>query len=106
VDATAQAAWQRTVLADAARAHGALFLLAEVRASDEAIRGRLAARAREAGAVSDAGWEVYVAQKARLEPVTLGEWTHLVLDGDRSPADVLMQLERELHDRLRPPRVP
>jgi aminoglycoside phosphotransferase family enzyme/predicted kinase len=106
VDATAQAAWQRTVLADAARASGALFLLAEVRASDEAIRARLEARARERGAVSDAGWGVYLAQKARWEPVTLGEWAHLVLDGDRSPADVLMQLERELHDRLRPPRVP
>ena len=105
VDATAQAAWQRALLADAARAHGAVFLLAEVRASDEAIRGRLEARAREPGAVSDAGWEVYLAQKARWEPVTLGEWAHLVLDGDRHPADVLMQLERDLHDRLRPPRI-
>ncbi len=105
VDATAQAAWERTVLADAARAHGALLLLAEVRASEEVIRARLEARAREPGVVSDAGWEVYVAQKARWEPVTLGAWAHLVVDGDRPLAEAVMQLERELHDRLRPPRV-
>ncbi|HZJ55770.1 MAG TPA: AAA family ATPase, partial [Myxococcaceae bacterium] len=105
VDATAQAAWERTVLAEAAREHGALFLLAEVRVPDEAIRARLEARAREPGAVSDAGWEVYLAQKARWEPVTLGEWAHLEIDGDRPAAEVLMQLERELHDRLRPPRM-
>jgi len=105
VDATAQAAWERAVLAEAARAHGALFLLAEVRAPDEVIRARLEARTQEPGAVSDAGWEVYLAQKARWEPVTLGEWAHLVIDGDRPVAEVLMQLERELHDRLRPPRM-
>jgi len=104
VDATAQAAWERELLADAARAHGGLFLLAEVRASDETIRTRLEARAREPGAVSDAGWEVYLAQKARWEPVTLGDWAHPVLDGDRPPSEVMMQLERALHDRLRPPR--
>ena len=73
------------MLASVARTHGALFLLAEVRASDEVIRARLEARAREPGAVSDAGWEVYLAQKLRWEPVTLGGWAHLVLDGDRAP---------------------
>jgi len=106
VDATAQAAWERTVLADAARTHGALFLLAEVRASDDVIRARLEARAREPGVVSDAGWEVYLAQKARWEPVMLGEWAHLMVDGDRPLTEALMQLEHGLHDRLRPPRVP
>jgi len=106
VDATAQAGWERTVLADAARAHGALFLLAEVRASDEVVRARLEARAREPGVVSDAGWEVYLAQKARWEPVTLGAWAHLVVDGDRPLPEALMQLEHALHDRLRPPRGP
>jgi aminoglycoside phosphotransferase family enzyme/predicted kinase len=104
VDATAQSAWERELLAGAARVHGGLFLLAEVRASDETIRSRLETRAREATAVSDAGWEVYLAQKARWEPVTLGEWAHLVLDGDRTPSDVMMQLELGLHDRLRPSR--
>ena len=80
-------------------------MLAEVRAPDAAIRERLEARAREPGAVSDAGWEVYLAQKARWEPVTLGEWAHLVIDGEKPVAEVLMQLERQLHDRLRPPRM-
>lgn len=103
VDATAQAAWEREVLAAAAREHGGLFLLVEVRASDDVIRARLEARAREPGSVSDAGWDVYVAQKARWEPVTLGPWAHLVVDGDAPVADALMQLEHEMHDRLRPP---
>ena len=105
LDATAQARWQRTVLADAARAHGALFLLAEVCASEDVIRARLEARAREPGVVSDAGWDVYLAQKARWEPVTLGAWAHLVVDGDRPLAEAVMQLEHDLHDRLRPPRM-
>jgi len=105
VDATAQAAWERAMLAEAARAHGAIFMLAEVRAPDELIRQRLEARAREPGTISDAGWEVYLAQKARWEPVTLGEWAHLVIDGEHPAAEVLMQLERELHDRLRPSRM-
>jgi len=104
VDATLQAAWQRELLAGAARTHGALFLLAEVRASDEVIRARLEGRAREPGAVSDAGWSVYVAQKARWEPVTLDAWGHLVVNGDAPVADALQQLEHDLHDRLRPPR--
>jgi predicted kinase len=93
------------MLAEAARAHGAIFMLAEVRAPDELIRQRLEARAREPGTISDAGWEVYLAQKARWEPVTLGEWAHLVIDGEHPAAEVLMQLERELHDRLRPSRM-
>ena len=105
VDATAQAGWQREGLASAARAHGGLFLLAEVRASDAVIRARLEARSREPGAVSDAGWNVYLAQKARWEPVTLGGWAHLVIDGNLPAADALQQLEHDLHERLRPPRV-
>jgi len=105
VDATAQAGWERDTLERAARSLGALFLLVEVRASDGTIHRRLEARSREPGAVSDAGWDIYLAQKARWEPVALGAWTHWVIDGDAPVADALMQLERGLHDRLRPPRV-
>jgi hypothetical protein len=105
VDATAQAGWERDLLAATARAKGALFILVEVRASDDTIRGRLEARGREPGAVSDAGWDVYLAQKARWEPVALGTWAHLVVDGNAPVDDALMQLERALHDRLRPPRM-
>jgi hypothetical protein len=54
--------------------------------------------------VSDAGWEVYVAQKARWEPVTLGEWAHIVIDGGLPVEEALRQLEHALHERLRPPR--
>jgi uncharacterized protein len=106
VDATSQADWQREMLASTARAHGGLFLLAEVRVSDAVARARLEARARDVQAVSDAGWEVYLAQKTRWETVELGAWGHLVVDGDAPLTEVLRQLEHALHDRLRPPRVP
>jgi uncharacterized protein len=104
VDATAQSAWQRELLAGAARRSGALFLLAEIRTSDAVVRSRLEERSRQADAVSDAGWEVFLAQKARWEPVSETEWTHLVVDGDLPAVDALMVLDRELHQRLRPPR--
>ncbi|MGZ6139533.1 MAG: bifunctional aminoglycoside phosphotransferase/ATP-binding protein [Myxococcaceae bacterium] len=106
VDATSQAAWQREMLATTARAHGGLFLLVEVRVSDAVVRPRLEARAREVEAVSDAGWEVYAAQKTRWEPVELGPWAHVVVDGDAPLTEVLHQIEHALHDRLRPPRLP
>ncbi len=105
VDATSQAAWQREMLASTARAHGGLFLLVEVRVSDAVVRPRLEARAREVKAMSDAGWEVYAAQKTRWEPVEVGPWAHVVIDGDAPLTEVLHQLEHALHDRLRPPRV-
>ena len=104
VDATAQSAWQREVLAGAAQATGSLFLLAEVRASDAVVRARLAARSTQRDAVSDAGWDVYLAQKARWEPIGAPGWTHLVVDADAPVPDALMMLDRQLHERLRPPR--
>ena len=106
VDATSQAAWQRKMLVTEARAHGGLFLLVEVRASDAVVRARLEARSRQVHAVSDAGWEVHAAQKTRWEPVDIGPWAHVVVDGDAPLGEVLQQLEHALHDRLRPPRLP
>lgn len=106
VDATSQASWQRELLAGTARAHGGLFLFAEVRASDAVVRGRLAARAQDSDSVSDAGWEIHETQRSRWEPVDLGPWGHIIVDGDPPLPEVVQQAERALHDRLRPPRLP
>jgi len=105
VDATSQTTWQRELLARTARLRGGLFILVEVRVSDAVVRARLAGRAQDVKAVSDAGWEVYAAQKERWEPVELGPWAHLVVKGDAPPIDIVQQVERALHDRLRPPRI-
>ncbi|HSP19969.1 MAG TPA: AAA family ATPase [Myxococcaceae bacterium] len=106
IDATSQSTWQRELLASTARRHGGLFLLVEVRASDAVVRARLARRANDVKAVSDADWEVYAAQKVRWEPVELGPWAHLVVDGDAPLGEVVQQVERGLNERLSPPPPP
>ena len=45
------------------------------------------------------------ARAQRWEPVEVGPWAHVVVDGDAPLTEVLHQLEHALHDRLRPPRV-
>jgi aminoglycoside phosphotransferase family enzyme/predicted kinase len=45
------------------------FFAIEVDAGDEVVRARLAARSKQAVAASDAGWDVYLAQKAHFEPL-------------------------------------
>ena len=47
---------------------GVPFLAIEVTASEELVRAHLAGREAQRGAASDAGWEVYLAQRRRLEP--------------------------------------
>jgi hypothetical protein len=56
----------RRVAADA----GVPFLAIEVTATEDLVRDRLAARQAQPGAASDADWQVYLAQRRRLEPPT------------------------------------
>jgi len=82
-EAGAHLALGRTVILDATHAQRALrapasaladelnvpFFAIEVAAGDEIVRARLAARSEDAAAASDAGWAVYLTQKARFEPL-------------------------------------
>ena len=73
-----------------AEEEGAEFLCIESRASDAAVRRRLAKRLREGGDPSDARWEIYRAQKGAFQPVTeLPPGEHLVAD---SPQPLEKQL--------------
>lgn len=57
----------RRAAARLAAEEGAQFACLEFRASDEAVRRRLARRLREGGDPSDARWEIYAAQKRRFQ---------------------------------------
>jgi aminoglycoside phosphotransferase family enzyme/predicted kinase len=57
----------RKAAARLAAEEGAQFACLELRASDDAVRARLARRLREGGDPSDARWEIYVAQKRRFQ---------------------------------------
>jgi hypothetical protein len=56
----------RRVAADA----GLPFLAIEVTATEDMVRSHLAGREAQPGAASDADWQVYLAQRRRLEPPT------------------------------------
>jgi predicted kinase len=60
----------RKAAARLAADEGAQFACLELRASDDAVRTRLARRLREGGDPSDARWEIYVAQKRRFQRPT------------------------------------
>jgi predicted kinase len=65
----------------------------------------MALRATDPTAVSDAGWEVYLAAKESFEPVTeLDEWMHIQLDTDASTtvAGSVDAARAALHHRLHP----
>jgi hypothetical protein len=82
-DARAHLSLGRPVILDATHAQRAMraqaraltdeleipFFAIEVAASAETVRARLAERSKDAAAASDAAWDVYLAQKARFEPL-------------------------------------
>ena len=68
VDATFQRAGDRTTARDLARTHGAVFSQFLCEAPEPVVKERLQVRAQGAGdRWSDAGWEVYQAQRPRFE---------------------------------------
>jgi hypothetical protein len=76
-DATYQREADRRGLADAASRHGAACLFLECRAPEAVVRRRL--DARDAGSLSDARFDTYLAQRASAEPLRADE-PHLRVD--------------------------
>lgn len=96
VDATFMQEGKRRAARDLAARTGADFVLIECRADEELIRGRLSHRMRR-GSVSDAGPEVFEAQKARLEPVgDLPDEEHIVLDTTRPLGRLVEEIDRKI----------
>jgi aminoglycoside phosphotransferase family enzyme/predicted kinase len=103
LDATFSRREWRTRAATLADQVGALFLCVECRAAEVEVCRRIAERARDPRATSDAGWETYLAQRATFEPVDeLSEWQHIVLDTVGAPDAVAATAIREIDARLHP----
>jgi aminoglycoside phosphotransferase family enzyme/predicted kinase len=84
VDATFIRRADRACLAEAARRQRRPCLFLVCQADEEVVRARLAAR-EEGHSVSDARWDVYVAQRELYEPFGADE-RHLVVDTGGTPA--------------------
>jgi uncharacterized protein len=95
IDATYKDAAERSALREVARAAGAPIVFAECVISAEEAKRRLAARALDPKAVSDATWEVYLQHQAAFAPFgPESADCHLRLDGAAHPAAAAREIER------------
>lgn len=80
-----------------AEGEGADFYCLEFRASDAAVRRRLARRLRQGGDPSDARWEIYLALKEAFQPVEeLDRDRHIVVDTARPLGRSLGAVRRQI----------
>jgi hypothetical protein len=79
LDATFLRQEQRAAATSLATAHGAAVAMILCAAPKTVVKARLAARAADATAVSDAGWPVYLEQRRRRAPVGRSEGPALTL---------------------------
>ncbi len=93
-DATFIRAADRHRLATVARRHRRPCIFVECRADEDVIRARLDARGR-ASSLSDARWETYLGQRARLEPLRPNE-PHFVVDTSGDPEAACAAALRQL----------
>ena len=78
---------QRRAAIRLAGEEGAQFACLTLRASDDAVRRRLARRLREGGDPSDARWEIYAAQKRRFQrPSEVPPGRLIAVDAEQPPA--------------------
>ena len=93
-DATFIRAADRQRLATVARRHRRPCIFIECRADEDVIRARLDAR-EHAPSLSDARWETYLGQRARLEPLRPNE-PHFVVDSSGDPEATCAAALRQL----------
>ncbi len=87
LDATYLSRADRTAARALATEYGASFTIVHCQASDELTRARLAARAGDAGRVSDGRWEIYLAQREATDRLDRGELRSAVqIDASQSIA--------------------
>jgi aminoglycoside phosphotransferase family enzyme/predicted kinase len=91
LDATFIERRQRAPFIEVARAAGQRLLIVDCSAPDEVVRQRQAQRAGEAWSVSEGRWEVYLAQKDRVEPADE------VPDRERISIDTTLPLEEQIN---------
>src|SRR5581483_9795020 len=93
LDATYGDAARRAEAAALAWEAGVPLVIAEVRASDDVVRAHLGARQAAGGGASDAGWSVYLAQRADVSTPDAGErGMHVTLDGGAPVAESVRRI--------------
>ena len=79
-----------------AGAHDVPFLIAELRADERTTHARIIGRERDPLRISDAGLDVYRAQRERFQPVQPEEGPHVALDSTHAPGALARQIAASL----------
>jgi aminoglycoside phosphotransferase family enzyme/predicted kinase len=95
IDATFNEAAERVRMRELARRMAVPIVFAQCSVSPQQAKARLAARAQEPGAVSDATWEIYLQQQEAFAPFG-PEFAdcHLEVDGSADGSEAACQIER------------
>lgn len=97
IDATFNNVAHRELLLNTAEALNVPILFVECTAPEGEIRGRLEARQKRLGEVSDATWDIYERQKDAFRPFgELGDRHHIVVRTDQFVGDALGQIDHFL----------
>jgi predicted kinase len=95
IDATFKENAERARMRDLARRMAVPIVFAECVVSDGQAKARMAARALEPAAVSDATWDIYLQHKAAFAPFgTEFAACHLEVDGAADATEAACQIER------------
>lgn len=96
LDATHSRVADRAAALKVARAAGVPALIAELRITDDEALARIAERASDPLATSDATAEVYVSQTESFEPIASSEGVHLALDASQDLDDLVDEIAGSL----------
>jgi uncharacterized protein len=95
IDATYKDQAERVRIRDVARGAAAPIVFAQCVISDEQARRRLAQRAQQPDAVSDATWDVYLRHQSEFAPFDADfAGCHLRLDGAAEPTGAACEIEQ------------
>lgn len=97
IDASYKRRAERLRAAEKAKELGADFFVVECVCPEGIVKGRLDARQMENADPSDGRWEIFLVQKADLDPVTeVPAAAHIVIDTARDADDCLMDVLRRI----------
>ena len=98
LDATHSRTLDRSAALAVARESGVPALIAELCITDDAALARIAERARDPLATSDATAAVFQTQASRFEPITPSEGAHLALDASQELSALVDEIVEELDE--------
>ncbi len=99
LDASFIKAEERQRAQETAQKANAQFTVVECRSKEAALRGRLEERTARGDSPSDGRWEIYLAQKQRVEPIAEAvSPRHWVIDNSGSLENTAQQLQERLEE--------